>query len=274
MPRERDNKSSQVKSPRAPKLRVHRGGGGAERAEAREEVLYMADNSAPELVALYALFVSIVIVCFVGVLLLIRKAHPPALPASALFLVALLSSTYAAAASGVLKHWEVLPPPPAIIMVLLVCLNCCLCFCTELGLQLSSLPLSLLVGTQSFRIAVEVWLHCGKELRVVPPQLAWGGRNFDVATGVLAAVLGVWSLRTRPPDALLWIYNSCGLAVLINVVVTAVLSLPTRMQHFHPSSEFIVEPPFVWLPTWLVQCAFAGQCAGWTRRTARPLLSY
>ena len=93
------------------------------------------DNSTPELVALYTLFVSIVIVCFVGVLLLIRKAHPPALPASALFLVALLSSTYAAAASGVLKHWEVLPPPPAIIMVLLVCLNCCLCFCTELGLH-------------------------------------------------------------------------------------------------------------------------------------------
>ena len=52
-----------------------------------------------------------------------------------------------------------------------------------------------------------------------------------------------------------------GLALLINVVTVAALSMPTPFQRFHPANVFVVEPPFVWLPLFLVQSALFGHVA-------------
>ncbi|NJK32274.1 MAG: hypothetical protein HC927_07620 [Deltaproteobacteria bacterium] len=57
------------------------------------------------------------------------------------------------------------------------------------------LPLWFLVGYQAFRVAVEVMLHRAYEQGVIGVQMTWSGLNFDVVTGLSAALIGVWLWR-------------------------------------------------------------------------------
>jgi hypothetical protein len=49
-----------------------------------------------------------------------------------------------------------------------------------------------------------------------------------------------------------------GLALLLNVMIVSVLSMPTPLRHFHnePASTFVTYFPYIWLPTYLVQVAW------------------
>ena len=49
-----------------------------------------------------------------------------------------------------------------------------------------------------------------------------------------------------------------GLALLLNVVVISVLSMPTPLRRFHnePANTFVTHFPYVWLPLYLVQVAW------------------
>ncbi len=116
----------------------------------------------------------------------------------------------------------------------------------------------LLIGYQSFRIFVEIFLWWGHREGIVPVQLTWEGRNFDVLTGVSAPLVAWLASRREASTWLLAAWNFMGLALLVNVVTVAALSMPTPFQRFHPTNLFVAEAPFIWLPLFLVQSALFG----------------
>jgi hypothetical protein len=117
-----------------------------------------------------------------------------------------------------------------------------------------------LVAFQAFRIPVELWLHRLYQEGVVPVQMTYEGRNFDIVSGILGLLLGIWAFRSQPPRWAILLYNLIGLGLLINIVTVAILSAPVPMRRFfnEPANTFVADWPFVWLPAFLVQAAWFG----------------
>ncbi len=219
-------------------------------------------------------FVALTLACAAGFVGLVWRAYR-SMPArqnrkamiyAALGMVGLLALTLVIAASGLLRRWTV-PPPIMLVLVSLMALNVWLACFSPAGRRLAlGLPAWMLVGAQAFRLPVELLLHWGAEEGFVPLQLTWEGRNFDVVTAGLAIVLGIWAYVVDqndgrdPPAWALWAFNAVGLALLLNVVAVAALSMPTPMQQFtsDPPNVWVAYPPYVWLPAVLVQFALGG----------------
>ena len=125
---------------------------------------------------------------------------------------------------------------------------------------LRRVSLASLLLYQGFRVPVELMIHQLYADGVFPVQVTYLGRNFDVLTGIFGILLGLWATRKTPPTWALWAFNVIGLGLLVNVVVTALLSLPTAFRQFTegPPITLIANSLFIWLPLWLVQGALFG----------------
>jgi len=169
------------------------------------------------------------------------------------------------ASRGALDDFSRLPPPFALLMLALLGATLALAF-SPLGTRLvARAPIAWLVGYQAFRAPLEYWLNAMYENGSLPPQITWSGRNFDVVTGVLAVGIGVLAARGAAPRALIAAWNWLGFALLVNVVGTAVLSLPTPLRVFtnEPSTALVASFPYIWLPAFLVQAALFGHVLVW-----------
>lgn len=118
--------------------------------------------------------------------------------------------------------------------------------------------LAWLIGLQVFRLAVEIFLDLGMRAGFVPVQMTLEGRNWDVLTGLTALPLAWLVAKNKAPKWLIYGWNIMGLALLLNVMTIAALSMPTPIRHFHnePANTFVAYFPYVWLPTYLVQVAW------------------
>ena len=118
--------------------------------------------------------------------------------------------------------------------------------------------LAWLIGLQVFRVAVEIFLDLGYRAGFVPVQMTLEGRNFDVVTGLTALPMAWLVAKNKAPKWLIYAWNAMGLALLLNVMTVAVLSMPTPLRHFHtePANTFVAYFPYVWLPAYLVLVAW------------------
>jgi len=130
-----------------------------------------------------------------------------------------------------------------------------------------SLPLAALVGFQSFRIVVELLMHRAYVEGLMPVQMSYSGRNFDIVTGVTAAIVALWLARGGRSIRLVAAWNTLGLALLANILVVALLSAPTPFRHFlnEPANVWITRAPWIWLPAVFVWAAIAGQAIVYRR---------
>jgi hypothetical protein len=123
------------------------------------------------------------------------------------------------------------------------------------------LPLAALVGYQGFRVLVELVMHRAYVEGLMPVQMSYSGRNFDIVTGLTALLLGAWLLTgERQSRGLIFAWNTLGLALLTNVVGVALLSAPTPLRVFtnEPANIWITHAPWVWLPAVMVLAALCG----------------
>jgi hypothetical protein len=164
------------------------------------------------------------------------------------------------AQSGILRNFAATPPPFMPLVAVLALVAAGLAFSSFGARLVNGIGIGWLVGFQSFRLPLEWLLHRLYQEGVVPVQMTYAGRNFDIITGVLALLLGMWALFKRPPRWVIWLFNLIGLALLINIVTIAILSTPVPFRKFfnEPANTFIVYFPYVWLPTFLVQAAWFG----------------
>jgi len=122
-----------------------------------------------------------------------------------------------------------------------------------------TLPLWALVGLQAFRLPLEFVLWKAAQDGTNPIQMSFEGRNFDVVTGATALVLAIVLYRKKISDSWVLAWNVLGVALLLNIVVVALTSLPW-IHAFGPDrvNEWVLHFPFVWLPAVLVQTALFG----------------
>jgi len=118
--------------------------------------------------------------------------------------------------------------------------------------------LAWLIGLQVFRVAVEIFLFLGQRAGFVPVQMTIEGRNWDLLTGLTALPMARLVAKNKAPQWLIYAWNTMGLALLLNVMIVSVLSMPTPLRHFHnePANTFVTYFPYIWLPTYLVQVAW------------------
>ena len=167
--------------------------------------------------------------------------------------------TLALADRGTFRNWEATPPPFALLVVAVLALAAAISF-GPVGRRLATgLPLWALVAVQAFRLPLELAMHALVARGIMPEQMSYTGRNFDILTGAGAVVVAALVATGVAGRRVVRLWNIAGLLLLVNVVVVAILSTP-QFALFGPDrlNVFVTYPPFVWLPAVLVLAALAG----------------
>ena len=170
-----------------------------------------------------------------------------------------MAVSWIAAASGVLRLWERNPPPFGLLLLAIGALAALVAL-SGFGRRLALfLPLPVLVGIQAFRLPLELAMHGMYERGIMPVQMSYSGRNFDILTGATAILVAAAVASGRGGRRLVGAWNVMGLALLANVVGVAILSMP-RFRYFGDDrlAVWVTYPPFVWLPAVMVLAALAG----------------
>jgi hypothetical protein len=176
--------------------------------------------------------------------------------------------------SGFYQQTQALPPrfpvlivPPLLLLVTLLA--------TRRGRRfIDRLRLDQLTLLHTIRILVELvllWLFIGK---TVPQLMTFEGRNFDILSGLTAPFVyyfGFVKKRIGRPFLVLW--NLVCLGLLINIVVNAVLSTPSRFQAFafDQPNVAILYFPYVWLPSFIVPVVLMAHVSALRQLIRRPL---
>jgi len=159
------------------------------------------------------------------------------------------------AMNGVYQQSGSLPPRVVtlgVLPALLVIVTYFIFFRYEFIERLSLKTLTIL---HVIRIPVELTLLWLFQAGQVPLIMTFEGRNFDILSG-LTAPLALWlGFRGgRVYRTLLILWNLFALALLANIVITAILSFPSPMQRFgfEQPNVGITYFPFIWLATIIV----------------------
>jgi hypothetical protein len=170
-----------------------------------------------------------------------------------------MAVTYALAASGLLEFGP-LPPPIAFVLVPMF-IGIVLFARSRLGQRLAAdVPLAALVAFQAFRWPLELIMHRAYSEGIMPVQMSYSGRNFDILTGISALVVAMLIALKRMPPWGVKIWNWAGTLLLANIVIIALVSTPTPIRVFQnePANVWITDAPFIWLPALFVAYALLG----------------
>jgi len=170
-----------------------------------------------------------------------------------------MALTWAAAMSGILQRWDRTPPPFLLVVVGMVAISLILAF-GRVGARIAQyIPLWTLVAIQGFRLPLELAMHALVARGIMPIQMSYSGRNFDIVTGATAIVVATLAKKGFGGRRLVAAWNVLGLALLVNVVSVAIASMPLlRLFGDDRVVTFVTYPPFVWLPAVMVLAALAG----------------
>ena len=161
--------------------------------------------------------------------------------------------------NGFFLDFSLLPPRPALALLIPLPLILFVTFSKKGTHLLQSVPPQWLVWMQSFRIAVELLLLAAFINEKLPVQMTFEGRNFDILTGILALPVGyVLAKGKNYAPKLAIAFNITGILLLINILVIAVLSMPTPIRYFmnEPANTLVAEFPYILLPGVLVPIAY------------------
>jgi hypothetical protein len=170
-----------------------------------------------------------------------------------------MAMTWRLAETGALLAFDRRPPPLFVLMVAVLAVSVAIAF-SPVGTRLvKGLPLAVLIGFQSFRFPLELLMHRAATEGVMPAQMSYSGRNFDIVSGISAAIVALLIWRRAAGRSLAVFWNIAGALLLANILVVAMVSTPA-LAAFGPDrlNTWVCYPPFVWLPTVFVVLAIAG----------------
>jgi hypothetical protein len=169
-----------------------------------------------------------------------------------------MAATDRIARVGLLRRWDLTPPPFALLVLAIAIVAAAIAF-GPVGRRLTRLPLWVLVAVQGFRFPLELAMHHAYERGIMPVEMSYSGRNFDIITGLSAFIVAWLAAIGRGGPWLVLAWNIVGFALLVNVVTVAILATPFFAyfgeQHLN---TWVTYPPFVWLPSVMVLAALAG----------------
>ena len=199
-------------------------------------------------------FILLTLVCLIAVVWVIRKAGGN--PFSTLFVIGLwLAGISIAAVQGFFANFNTVPPRMFIVLVIPIIGLIFLWRNRKFIQLLENIPLSWPIWIQSFRVVVEIFLWQLFVIHLLPEQMTFEGSNWDILVGITAPFFAYF-FRNNPRILLGW--NIAGLALLTNIVITAILSMPTPFRVFmnEPSNTIVAHFPIIWLPAFLVPLAY------------------
>lgn len=176
--------------------------------------------SLPSVAAFVVIVVTVVAAFLAGVRHVWRDS-PRMTWKTAAVLAVWLGGVCAAVASGMLAALPMSGIPFFFGAILLVSVGAGLSpFGGRLG---AGLPLAALVAFQGFRLPLELVLHAWVDQGTIPGTMTWTGRNWDIATGIVALFAAPIAGRYRLAA---WVANGVGALLLLNVMRVALLSAP------------------------------------------------
>jgi hypothetical protein len=173
------------------------------------------------------------------------------------------------AAMGIFSRFDTLPPPLLIAALAQFALLIYGLFFWLKPTDIASLSQPALIALQAFRIPTELLMAGLAAHLLLPREMTFHGRNFDIVSGVAGLVVGLWLWRRGPAGrsgkigatdrTLVLAYNCIGLVLVTVVVAHGMLSVPTPLQRLHLSIDntHIARFPICWLPFGLVPAAYA-----------------
>ena len=175
-------------------------------------------------------------------------------------LVIWLATISGLASTGFFSDFSSLPPkitlvlvPPMLIWLIVTIRS------KTLKQILMQVPPQWIMYLQSFRVLVELLLWQQFLQGFTPIQMTFEGRNFDVFAGLSASVVGyIYAKNPIKYRRLAIIWNFAGLGLLLNILIVAILSFPTKFRYFmnEPANTFVADFPGVLLPGFLVMIAY------------------
>lgn len=162
---------------------------------------------------------------------------------------------------GVLKNMTTHPPGIVFLVVpVLLFLLVFLAFVVLSGASARvalAFPLWMLLGVQSFRIFVELFLHRLWIDGLVPKMLTFEGANVDIYVAASAPFIAWLSTRGRLGLKIALAWNVLGLFALANVVTRAVLTAPGPLHLIHAEvpNRLLGAFPFLFIPGLFVPLA-------------------
>lgn len=126
------------------------------------------------------------------------------------------------------------------------------------GEILRHIPPENLIRLQSFRFFVEVLLWMLFIADLLPEQMTFEGRNWDILAGFTAPIIAVLAMKGKISRTGIVIWNVIGLGLLLNIVIVAILSTPSPWRVFmnEPANYIVTYFPISWLPGALVPLAY------------------
>ncbi len=170
-------------------------------------------------------------------------------------LVAWATFILSVSSTGFFEDFTALPPRIMIVLGIPLVTTILVVFSKPVKELLPHIPAQSLIRLQVFRVFVELLLWAAFLANVLPVQMTFEGRNFDILAG-LAAPIVAYSLANNRTT--LYIYNFVSLGLLLNIIIIAILSLPTPFRVFmnEPANVLVARFPFVLLPGMLVPLAY------------------
>jgi hypothetical protein len=162
--------------------------------------------------------------------------------------------------TGFLSDFSSFPPRMALVLAVPVIVLIWYTFSHRSNDLITKMPPAWIVKMQGFRVVVELFLWWAYLDHVMPVQMTFEGRNFDILVGLSAPMMAFWGLKQgKIPPRWVLVWNVAGILILLNIVIIAILSMPTPKQYFfnEPANTIVATFPWVLLPGILVALAFA-----------------
>ena len=147
-------------------------------------------------------------------------------------------------------------PPRFLLLTLPPLLTILILFFTQAGKKfIDSLPLVYLTLLNIVRIPVEIvlyWLFLNK---TIPEIMTFDGNNFDIVSGITAPIIAYFGIHRKFFNKkIILTWNIISLALLLNIVITAIFSAPFTFQKFafEQPNIAVLYFPFSWLPGFIV----------------------
>lgn len=161
---------------------------------------------------------------------------------------------------GFFSNFETFPPRLMIVLfVPLIILVWALLISKTTKDLLPHISSKTLITLQVFRFFVEILLWMLFVQNLLPIQMTFEGRNFDILAGITGPVVGYLAYdRKILSRTILIVWNILSLGLLINIVGTAILSIPSPFRYFmnEPANTIVTQFPVIWLPAFLVPLAY------------------
>jgi hypothetical protein len=207
----------------------------------------------------FPLVFSIYLIIVASAAALISKVWltPRAFLLTIAFLVGWLAFAATLGATGVVGRYELVPPGMVLLVGPVVMTLLLLTLTTPGAVLAGSIPLSLLLGFQVFRLGVELSLHRLWSMGLAPRMMILEGGNIEILIAATAPVAAWLSTRGNVGRRVAWWWNLVGILSLANIVVRAVLTAPGSLHLIHAEvpDVAIITFPFTFIPGFMAPLA-------------------